>query len=358
MTALTAVLLGLVLALALGFAFTNGFHDAANSVSTTVMTRAVTTRRALAMAAVLNLLGALLGTRVAVTIGSEVLYGDDVVAASGAGTGPVGLAVVGGALTGAVAWNLTTWWAGLPSSSSHALIGALAGAGVAGGITVHWEVLAGLVLVPMLLSPLIGLLGAWGLTRLIHWLVAARPYGRTTRQLRLLETVAAAATALGHGLQDAQKTMGVMVLALAAGGVLGHSGAAQDLAGLEAGTVPLWVRLTAALALAAGTAAGGLRIIRTLGSGIAEVDPAQGFAAQCVSALVLYTTALTSGAPVSTTYTVASSITGAALVRGRRRVGWGTVGRIATAWLVTLPAAALLGGVAATVLVALARLAA
>ena len=133
--------------------------------------------------------------------------------------------------------------------------------------------------------------------------------------------------------------------------------AAQELAGLEAGTVPVWVRLTAALALAAGTAAGGLRIIRTLGSGIAEVDPAQGFAAQSVSAVVLYATALTSGAPVSTTYTVASSITGAALVRGRRRVNWGTVGRIAMAWLVTLPAAALLGGVATTLLVGLARLA-
>lgn len=357
MTGLTAVLLALVLAFALGFAFTNGFHDAANSVSTTVMTRAVTTRRALAMAAALNLLGGLLGTRVAVAIGSGVLSREDVVAASGAGTAAVGLAVVAGALMGAVTWNLATWWAGLPSSSSHALIGALAGAGLAGGITVHWELLAGLVLVPMLLSPLIGVLGAWGLTRLIRWLAAARPYGRTTRQFRLLETVAAAATALGHGLQDAQKTMGVMVLALAAGGVLGRPGTAQELAGLEAGTVPVWVRLTAALALAAGTAAGGLRIIRTLGSGIAEVDPAQGFAAQSVSAVVLYATALTSGAPVSTTYTVASSITGAALVRGRRRVNWGTVGRIAMAWLVTLPAAALLGGVATTLLVGLARLA-
>ena len=335
MTGLTAVLLALVLALALGFAFTNGFHDAANSVSTTVMTRAVTTRRALAMAAALNLLGGLLGTRVAVAIGSGVLSREDVVAASGAGTAGVGLAVVAGALMGAVTWNLATWWAGLPSSSSHALI----------------------VLVPMLLSPLIGVLGAWGLTRLIRWLAAARPYGRTTRQFRLLETVAAAATELGHGLQDAQKTMGVMVLALAAGGVLGQPGTAQELAGLEAGTVPVWVRLTAALALAAGTAAGGLRIIRTLGSGIAEVDPAQGFAAQSVSAVVLYATALTSGAPVSTTYTVASSITGAALVRGRRRVNWGTVGRIAMAWLVTLPAAALLGGVATTLLVGLARLA-
>lgn len=244
MTGLTAVLLALVLALALGFAFTNGFHDAANSVSTTVMTRAVTTRRALAMAAALNLLGGLLGTRVAVAIGSGVLSREDVVAASGAGTAGVGLAVVAGALMGAVTWNLATWWAGLPSSSSHALIGALAGAGLAGGITVHWELLAGLVLVPMLLSPLIGVLGAWGLTRLIRWLAAARPYGRTTRQFRLLETVAAAATALGHGLQDAQKTMGVMVLALAAGGVLGQPGTAQELAGLEAGTVPVWVRLT------------------------------------------------------------------------------------------------------------------
>ena len=358
MTGLTTVLLALVLVLALGFAFTNGFHDAANSVSTTVMTRAVTTRRALAMAAALNLLGGLLGTRVAVAIGSGLLSRDDVVAASAAGNGPVGLAVVGGGLVGAMAWNLATWWAGLPSSSSHALIGGLAGAGLAGGVTVHWELLAGLVVLPMIVSPLIGGLGAWGLTRLIYWLAAARPYGRTTRQFRLLETVAAAATALGHGLQDAQKTMGVMVLALVAGGALGEAGGAGALAGLDAGSVPPWVRVTAAAALAVGTAAGGLRIIRTLGARIAEVDPAQGFAAQSVSAVVLYATALTSGAPVSTTYTVASSITGAALVRGRRRVSWATVGRIATAWLATLPAAGLLGAAAATLLVGLAHLAA
>lgn len=329
----TTLLTGLVVVIALGFAFTNGFHDAANSVAASIATRAVTTRGALAMAAVLNLLGALLGTRVALTVGSGILDVDAVI-------GVRGLLIAGSALAGALVWNLATWWQGLPSSSSQALIGALAGAGLAGGAHVHWERLPQVAVTPMVLSPVIGLVAAWALTRLLRTWLAAQPYGRTMTRFRLLETVSSAMMALGHGLQDAQKTMGVILIALLAGGATGL--AAPDAAAFDA--VPLWVRVVSACALATGTWMGGLRIIRTLGGDIAPIDASQGFVAQSVSAVVLYVAAFVGGAPVSTTYTVAAAITGAGLAPRSRQVGWGTVGRIAFAWLVTLPAA---GAVAA-----------
>lgn len=327
----TSLLTGLVVVIALGFAFTNGFHDAANSVAASIATRAVTTRGALAMAAVLNLLGALLGTQVALTVGSGILDVDDVV-------GVRGLLIAGSALVAALAWNLATWWRGLPSSSSQALIGALAGAGLVGGAQVHWERLPQVAVTPMVLSPVIGLVAAWVLTRLLRTWLAAQPYGRTMTRFRLLEAVSSAMMALGHGLQDAQKTMGVILLTLVAGGSTGLAAAgAVD-------SVPLWVRLVSALALAAGTWMGGLRIIRTLGGEIAPIDASQGFVAQSVSAVVLYVAAFVGGAPVSTTYTAAAAITGAGLAPRGRQVSWGTVGRIAFSWLVTLPAAGAVAG--------------
>ena len=331
------------LALALVFAFTNGFHDAANAVAAPVSTRAVTARRALAMAAGLNALGALLGTQVALTVGAGILSTDDVVGARG-------LVVVGAALTGAICWNLATWWLALPSSSSHALIGALAGAGLAGGVDVHWARLIDVVITPMVVVPLLGFAAAWALTAGLRGLLAARPYHSTMRRFRLLETVASALTALGHGLQDAQKTMGVMLIALAAGGYLdlGPAGPADAL-----GAVPLWVRLGAAAALGAGTWAGGARIIRTLGSRIARLDPAQGLVAQGVAAAVLYVTALGLAAPVSTTHTVSAAIAGAGGARRMRHLHWGLLGRIAFAWVATLPAAGLAGAAACRLLVRL-----
>ena len=221
------------ISLALLFAFTNGFHDAANAVAASVSTRAITARRALTMAAGLNTLGALLGTQVALTVGAGILDTSDVV-------GGHGLVVVGASLTGAICWNLATWWLALPSSSSHALIGALAGAGLAGGADVRWERLGDIVIAPMVVFPLLGFAAAWVLTAVLRRVLAARPYHSTMRRFRLLESVASALTALGHGLQDAQKTMGVMLIALAAGGYLDLSGAGPS-AGLD--TVPLWVRL-------------------------------------------------------------------------------------------------------------------
>lgn len=326
------------IALALVFAFTNGFHDAANAVAASVSTRAITTHRALAMAAGLNTLGALLGTQVALTVGSGILESDDVV-------GPVGLVVVGGALVGAICWNLITWWLALPSSSSHALIGALAGAGLAGGVEVHWGRLLDVVVAPMVAVPLLGFAAAWALTAGLRRLLAARPYHPTMRRFRLLETVAGALTALGHGLQDAQKTMGVMLIALAAGGLVDLAGAGQ-----EVSAVPLWVRLSAAVALGAGTWAGGARIIRTLGARIARLDAAQGFVAQAVTAAVLCVSAVGLAAPVSTTHTVSASIAGAGGARRMRHVHWRVLGRIAFAWVATLPAAGLVGAVVSRLL--------
>lgn len=328
------------ISLALLFAFTNGFHDAANAVAASVSTRAITARRALTMAAGLNTLGALLGTQVALTVGAGILDTSDVV-------GGHGLVVVGASLTGAICWNLATWWLALPSSSSHALIGALAGAGLAGGADVRWERLGDIVIAPMVVFPLLGFAAAWVLTAVLRRVLAARPYHSTMRRFRLLESVASALTALGHGLQDAQKTMGVMLIALAAGGYLDLSGAGPS-AGLD--TVPLWVRLGAAVALGAGTWAGGARIIRTLGSRIARLDAAQGFVAQGVTAVVLYVAAFGMAAPVSTTHTVSAAIAGAGGARRMRHLHWGVLGRIAFAWVATLPAAGIIGAVVCRVL--------
>lgn len=314
-----------ITALALIFAFTNGFHDAANSIATSVSTRALTPRVALGLAAVMNLLGAMLGTEVAQTIGSGIIRVE-------AATGLAGLLTVLGGLVGAIVWNLITWWLGLPSSSTHALIGGLAGAGLGGGLTVHWETIVDKVLLPLLISPVVGFLLAYLVMRLLLKLLAGFSYHRTMDNFRFLQTISAAAMALGHGLQDAQKTMGVIAIGLFAGGM-----ASPDVA------IPLWVKLVSALALALGTFAGGTRIIRTLGSGVIELDPARGFVAETVSASLLYTASLVFGAPISTTQSISSSIMGVGATRRFSDVRWRVVGRILLAWLLTLPAAGLIG---------------
>ena len=263
---LVLVLVVVVVAVALVFDFTNGFHDAANAIATSVSTRALTPRVALVMAAAMNLLGALLGTGVAETIGSGIITPPG---------GTSGLLVVLAGLVGAVVWNLVTWWLGLPSSSTHALIGGLAGAGIASATTVHWGVIGRSVALPMVLSPLIGFALAYAVMLVVLWAFRHRPYSPTMRGFRLAQTISAAAMALGHGLQDAQKTMGVIVIALVAGGL--HDGPA----------IPVWVKLAAATAISLGTYAGGWRIMRTLGRRVIELDPARGFVAESVSAAVL-----------------------------------------------------------------------
>ena len=316
------VLVVVVVAFALGFDYTNGFHDAANAIATSVSTRALTPRAALIMAAVFNLIGAMLGTEVAHTIGSGII---DINEAS---SEHLGLVMVLSAVIGAIVWNLITWWFGLPSSSSHALIGALTGVGVAAGITVHWSVILDKVVIPMVVSPVIGFTLAFFVMVALLWMFRNANPHKVTRRFRIAQTASAAAMALGHGLQDAQKTMGVIVLALVAGGLQ------------EGDTIPLWVKLAAASAISLGTYSGGWRIMRTLGRRVIELDPARGFVAETVAASVLYTTAFAFQAPVSTTHTITSAIMGVGATKRASAVRWGVAGNIAIAWVLTIPAAA------------------
>ncbi|MBO0609643.1 inorganic phosphate transporter [Myceligenerans salitolerans] len=319
-----AALVVVVVALALAFDYTNGFHDAANAIATSVSTRALTPGVALVLAAGMNFAGALLGTEVAETIATAIVN------LEGASTRSE-LSVVLAALVGAIAWNLITWWFGLPSSSTHALIGGLVGAGLAGGMAVYWSAIMDKVVLPMVLSPLVGFMAAFAVMIGVLWIFRNASPGRTSRRFRLAQTVSAAAMALGHGLQDAQKTMGVIFLALLAAGW----------ADPDAG-IPLWVKLSAAAAISAGTYAGGWRIMRTLGRRIIELDPARGFVAESVSAIVLYANAFVLHAPVSTTHTITSAIMGVGATRRLSAVRWGVAGNIAIAWILTIPAAALI----------------
>ncbi|GEA83764.1 MAG: inorganic phosphate transporter [Cellulomonas sp.] len=321
----------LVVALALGFDYTNGFHDAANAIATSVSTRALTPRIALIMAAVMNFAGALLGTEVAETIAKSIVDFQDAAPHSQ-------LVVVLCALIGAITWNLITWWFGLPSSSTHALIGGLVGAGLAGGLGVYGSAIVDKVVLPMIFSPLVGFGLAFVIMVLLLWAVRNANPTRAMRRFRLSQTVSAAAMALGHGLQDAQKTMGVIVMALAAVGWA------------TPGEIPLWVKLAAAGAISAGTYAGGWRIMRTLGRKIIELDPARGLVAESVSAVVLYVNAFALHAPVSTTHTITSAIMGVGATKRLSAVRWGVAKNIAIAWVLTIPAAALVAALFTLVL--------
>lgn len=327
-----AVLVVVVIALALGFDYTNGFHDAANAIATSVSTRALTPRVALIMAAVMNFAGALLGTSVAETIAHSIVQLPEDTDSQMHLT----LVVIVCALLGAIVWNLITWWLGLPSSSTHSLIGGLVGAGIAGGLTIYWDAVVDKVVIPMVLSPAVGFTLAFAAMVGVLWLVhvlRARPV-QTMRRFRYAQTVSAAAMALGHGLQDAQKTMGVIVLALVAGGW--HD---------PAEGIPLWVKLSAAGAISLGTYSGGWRIMRTLGRRIIELDPARGFVAETVSAGVLYFMAMGMHAPVSTTHTITSAIMGVGATRRLSAVRWGVAKSIVAAWVLTIPAAATVAAV-------------
>lgn len=314
---LAAVIVIVVVALA--FDFTNGFHDAANAIATSVSTRALTPRIALAMAAIMNLIGAHLGTEVAKTVGSGIIDTP---------TGRGGLLVVFAALIGAIVWNLITWRLGLPTSSSHALLGGLIGAALAATTGVRWTGVLNKVVIPMLVSPVVGFVGAYLLMVGILWVFRHTQPRATNRRFKLAQTVSAAAMGLGHGLQDAQKTMGVIVLALVTVGY-------QD-----SFTVPEWVVFSVALAMAAGTYAGGWRVIRTLGRRIVHLDPPRGFAAEATASAVLYTTAFVWKAPISTTQTITSAIMGSGATRSFTAVRWGVARNIVLAWLCTLPGAA------------------
>ena len=313
------VLVVLIIFIALVFDYTNGFHDAANAIATTVATKALRAKHALILAAVGNLIGAFLSEGVAKTVGKGVIEVEP---------SNSGLVVVMSALIGAIAWNLLTWWKGLPSSSSHALIGGLVGAAMASGELVKWAGVVEKVAIPMVISPLVGLSAAFLLTLALQWIFRNAKKSRTGKGFRAGQVVAAGTMSVGHGLQDAQKTMGVMTLALVVGGM--HSG----------DSIPIWVKVAAATAISLGTYAGGWRIMKTLGKRMVEIDPVRGLASQSVASTVLFFMAIHLKAPISTTHTITSSIIGAGATRGRKWVKWSVVGNILTAWVLTLPAAA------------------
>jgi inorganic phosphate transporter, PiT family len=310
-----------VVAVALCFDFTNGFHDAANAIATSVSTRAVSPRLAVLGSAALNFAGAFLSLKVAATVGKGIVDPNAVT-----------LRVVLAGLIGAIAWNLFTWRLGLPSSSSHALIGGVVGSSIAasGFGVIQWHGLWEKVAVPALASPALALPFAAVLMLALLWLIRRRAPGKVNRYFRRLQLLSAGFVSLAHGTNDAQKTMGVIALAL----VAANPG--------QAFQVPTWVIVSAAAAMAAGTYVGGWRIVRTLGQRIAKLEPPQGFAAESASATILWLSAHF-GFPVSTTHTVSSAVLGAGATSRFSAVRWGIAGNIVVAWLLTLPAAAAVG---------------
>ena len=319
----TYLLVSVIVFIALAFDYTNGFHDAANAIATTVATKALSARPALILAAAGNLVGAFLSTGVAHTVGKGII---DVEKTNS------GLYVVMSALFGAITWNLITWWFGLPSSSSHALIGGLVGAALASSQHVHWDGVKQKVLIPMVVSPLVGMFGALLLTLALQWLFRNAKRSRAGKGFKAGQIIAAGTMSVGHGLQDAQKTMGVITLALTVGGL--YNGGKTD-------PIPTWVIVACAGAISLGTYAGGWRIMKTLGKRMIEMDPIRGLSSQSVASFVLFYMAIHLKAPISTTHTITSSIIGAGATRGRKWVRWGVVGNILGAWVLTLPAAAL-----------------
>jgi PiT family inorganic phosphate transporter len=337
-----------VLLAALAFEYINGFHDTANAIATVVSTKVLTPRQAVMWAAFWNLIGALAGTAVAKTISGGLVE-----------PSAVTMATVLGALVAAIVWNLFTWWLGLPSSSSHALIGGLCGAALAtaGG---KWSVLiwsahdkkgaaVGLwpkVVLPMFSSPLVGFVGG----ALLMLLLVALLKGLTPRLVGLIfgkaQLVSAGFMGFSHGSNDAQKTMGIITLALFTGTTTGAFNDLPEWAGFlrvtEFKGIPYWVIITCAITMAAGTAAGGWRIIRTMGHKMVKMQPVHGFAAETTAAIILHGTA-TLGIPVSTTHVISTSIMGVGATKRLSAVKWGVVERILWAWVLTLPVCGLLG---------------
>ena len=317
-----------VIALAVVFDYINGFHDTANAIATSVATRALHPRHAILMATAFNFIGAFAGTAVAKTIGAGLVQESTTTQA-----------VVAAALIGAITWNLITWWLALPSSSSHALIGGLIGATIvaAGTDALKLDGLFNKVLVPMVTSPLIGFVGAFLLMLALYWIFRGAKRKPMARGFRRVQVISAGYMAFSHGSNDAQKTMGIITLALFAAG------------SIPTVDVPVWVIVISASALSLGTAVGGWRIMRTMGHRVVELEPVHGFAAETTAATVLIATAHF-GMPVSTTHVISSAIMGVGSARGPKGVRWGVARRILLAWVITLPAA---GSVAAVVWVVL-----
>jgi PiT family inorganic phosphate transporter len=320
-----------VVVLAVLFDYINGFHDTANAIATSVATRALRPQHALLMATAFNFIGAFAGTAVAKTIGAGLV--DEQTTTQ---------LIVASALIGAIAWNLLTWWLGLPSSSSHALIGGLLGATIAavGTGAVKWDGVLNKVLIPLVTSPLVGFTGAFVLMISLLWIFRNSARKPMAIKFRRLQVFSAGYMAFAHGSNDAQKTMGIITLALFSAGVI------------PTVEVPTWVIVVSATALSLGTAVGGWRIMHTMGQRVAKLEPIHGFAAETTAATVLLGTAQL-GMPVSTTQVISSAIIGVGTSQGVRGVRWGVARSILVAWILTLPAAGIAGGVTWTVLSAI-----
>jgi len=310
---------------ALLFDFTNGFHDAANAIAISVSTRAMTMNSALILAAILNVVGGILSTAVATTIATGIVL-----------PAAVSLPVVFAGLMGAIFWNLLTWYFGIPSSSSHCLIGGLVGAVIVsyGSAGVQWMDILFRVVIPTVVSPTLGFLVGMLLCHTVNWIFRSARPGPASRQFRRVQLLSAGFMALSHGLNDAQKTMGIITLALFVGGTIPTT------------HVPFWVKIACSLAIGLGTFVGGKRIIQTLGMRLVKMTASDGFVAQTASALVMQGAAW-AGAPISTTHVVTTTIMGVGSARRIRAVRWGVSRKIIWAWILTLPASALVGGFSA-----------
>ena len=315
------ILLVAVVAIALIFDFTNGAHDSANAIATIVSTKVLSPLTAVVMAGALNLFGAFLGTSVAHTIGSGIIRPELV-------TGSQCLVLA--ALLGAIFWNLLTWYLGLPSSSSHALIGGLIGSGVAfgGWSAPSYGSIVSKVIIPLFLSPLAGFASGYLLMVLLSWMVMRASPGRVNFLFKKLQILSSAFMATSHGLNDAQKTMGIITLAL------------FSFHQIPEMTVPFWVKLSCALAMGIGTASGGWKIVKTMGHKIFKLEPIHGFAAETAAACVI-SGASALGAPISTTHIISTTVIGVGASKRLSAVRWGVAGRLVVAWVLTIPASAI-----------------
>ncbi len=308
----------LVVLLALTFDYINGFHDTANAIATSVSTKALTPRQAVAIAAILNFVGALSGTAVAATIGTNIVLPELIT--------PL---LIIAALVGAIFWNLFTWYFGIPSSSSHALIGGLSGGAVAafGFMAINWQgfikIFAGLII-----APIVGLVAGSIIMTLLFWVFKNASPANTNNKFRKLQIISASMASFAHGSNDAQKSMGIITMVLLGAGFINTF------------SVPLWVKIACALAMAAGTAMGGWRIIRTMGGKIFRIEPINGFAADFTASLTIYSATLM-GAPVSTTHVVSSSIMGVGAAKRLKGVRWSIAQQIVIAWFITIPSSAI-----------------
>ncbi len=312
----------IVIVLALSFDFINGFHDTANSIATSIGTKVLTPMQALLMAGVLNFLGALFHSEVAKTIGTGIIK-----------NGVATPELVAMALIGAIVWNLVTWYYGIPSSSSHALIGGLLGAALTSHkfdfSVVSWKGFFDKVIIPLITSPIIGLVFGFTFMFLLTWLFHKATHRKVNSLFKKLQIMSAALMSYSHGSNDAQKSMGVITLALVAGGFINNF------------TVPLWVKLCCAVAMAAGTMTGGWKIIKTMGVNMIKLEPIDGFAAETAAAVTIQVaTAL--GAPVSTTHIITSSIMGVGAFKRLSAVRWSVAQNILTAWILTIPCSAII----------------